>query len=210
MFPGKIKPNQLINLTPSFLQQVNQSVGMNQIRKEKEMKKTYALFIVVLFIIGCAAGRTQIIQPKKVRFQNYQIIEITDFENNVGPDLPAEFCAELPNSIAEKVKELNLFQEVIRSPVVTEGKHERKVLIIKGTVIEYEPGSRGKRYLAGFTGWGKAFMTFQLVAIDKMTQETIFIGNVGAELSGGFFGGGFGGVIEKMAEECTECIQANY
>ena len=174
------------------------------------MKRGYAILLIVLLVAGCAAGRTQIIQPKKVGFQNYPVLEITDFQNNAGPQVPAELLQRLPDGIAEKVTALNLFQAVNRIPVVTEEKPEAKTLVLKGTIIEYDPGSRGKRWLAGFTGYGKAFTTFQLVAIDKVEKDEIFKGNIGGELSGGFFGGSFNEVIEKLVDECVKCIQMNY
>jgi len=174
------------------------------------MKKSHALIIIVLLVVGCAAGRTQIIQPKKVAFQNYPVLEITDFKNNAGPQVPTELLQRLPNGIAEKVTALNLFQAVNRIPIETESTSETKTLLLKGTIIEYEPGSQGKRWLAGFTGYGKAFTTFQLTAIDKIKKEEIFKGNIGGELSGGLFGGSFDEVIEKLVDECVECIQMNY
>ncbi len=174
------------------------------------MKKFYALVILVLFSIACAAGRTQIIEPRKLGFKNFAVLEITDFENNVGPACPTEICSRIPDSVAEKVKTLNLFKAVNRVPIETEVVAEEKTLILKGNIIEYNPGSRGKRYLAGAFGWGKGFIMVRLTAIDKKTREEIFKGNCGAELSGGVFGGSFSGAVDKLVDEVVKCIQMNY
>jgi hypothetical protein len=174
------------------------------------MKKNLVLMILILFAFGCAAGRTQIVQPKKRGFKDYPILEITDFKNYVGSEVPPEISQRVPDSIAKKVAALNFFQAVNRIPVVTEWKSETNTLVIEGTIIEYDPGSQAKRYLAGFTGYGKGFVTVQYIAIDKATKEEIFKANVGSEISGGFFGGSFDEAVEKLVEEAVECIQTNY
>ena len=173
------------------------------------MKKASALILIVLVVAGCAASRTQVLQPKKAGFENYPVLEITDFKNNVGPQVPTELLQRLPNAIAEKVTALNLFQAVNRVPVATEGAPETRTLVLEGAIIEYEPGSRALRYIIGF-GAGKAFATVQLTAIDKATKEEIYKGNIGGELTMGIFGGSYDEVIQKLVDECTECVQTNY
>lgn len=178
--------------------------------RKGKMKKNFILMFLILFVVGCAAGRTQIVQPAKVGFKNYPVLEIADFKNYAGKEVPPEISQRLPDSIAEGVRNLNLFQGVNRVPVVTEAKSETKILVIEGIVTEYDPGSRGKRYLAGFTGYGKGFATVQLTAFDKSTKEEIFKGNVGCEIGGGFFGGSFDEAIDELVEEAVHCLQMNY
>ena len=173
------------------------------------MKKYYVLILIVLLAAGCAASRTQVLEPKKAGFENYSILEITDLKNNIGPQVPAELMRRVPDEIGEKVRALNLFQAVNRVPAVTEAAPDTNTLILEGAIIEYEPGSRALRYFVGF-GAGKAFATVQLRAIDKATKEEIFRGNIAAEQSMGIFGGSFDEVIQKLVEESVECIQMNY
>lgn len=175
------------------------------------MKKNLILIFLFCFVvIGCAAGRIQIIEPAKSGIKNYPVLEILDFENYAGSATPSEMAQRLPNGIEKKLSPLNLFEAVNRVPVLTEAKPDEKTLVLKGNIIEYNPGSRGKRYLAGFTGWGKGFITVQLTAIDKATKEEIFKGNISGELAGGLFGGGFDGAIEKLVDESVKYIQMNY
>jgi hypothetical protein len=173
------------------------------------MKKSYALILIVLLVAGCAASRTQVLEPKKAGFENYSVLEITDLKNNMGPKVPAEVMQRVPDTIAEKVRGLNLFQAVKRIPAVTEAAPEPKTLILEGTIIEYETGSRALRYFVGF-GAGKAYATVQLRAIDTATKEEIFRGNIVAEQAMGVFGGSFEEVIQKLVEESIKCIQMNY
>ena len=173
------------------------------------MKKSYVLILIVLLVAGCAASRTQVLEPKKAGFEKYSILEITDLKNNLGPQVPAEAIRRVPDTIAEKVRGLNLFQTVNRIPSMTEGVPETNTLVLEGTIIEYETGSRALRYLVGF-GAGKAYATVQLKAIDKATKEEIFRGNIAAEQSMGVFGGSFDEVIQKLVDESVECIQMNY
>ena len=173
------------------------------------MKKSCALILIVLLVAGCAASRTQVLEPKKAGFENYSVLEITDLKNNMGPQVPAEVIRRVPDEIGEKVRALNLFQVVNRVPAVTETAPDTNTLILEGTIIEYEPGSRALRYLVGF-GAGKAYATVQLRAIDKATKEEIFRGNIVAEQAMGVFGGSFEEVIQKIVDESVECIQMNY
>jgi hypothetical protein len=173
------------------------------------MKKSYALILIVLLVAGCAASRTQVLEPKKAGFENYSVLEITDLKNNLGSQVPAEVMRRVPDAIAEKVRALNLFQAVNRVPAVSEAAPETNALILEGTIIEYETGSRALRYFVGF-GAGKAYATVQLKAVDKATKEEIFRGNIAAEQSMGVFGGSFDEVIQKLVDESVECIQMNY
>jgi hypothetical protein len=174
------------------------------------MKKNCVLMMLVLFLVGCAAGRTQIVQPKKQSFSSYEVLEICDFKNNAGAKVPAQVSQRVPDELAEKVAALNLFGSVNRVPVVTGEDPQSKILCLEGTIVEYDPGSRGKRWFAGFTGWGKGFITVQLTAVEKASKSEVFKGNIGSELSGGFFGGSFDGAIEKLVDESVSCIQMNY
>jgi hypothetical protein len=174
------------------------------------MKKKYVMMFLLVFAFGCASGRTQIIQPKKTGFRNYQVLEITDLENTVGPKVPAEYLQVIPNEIAKKVTLLNLFQAVERVPIPPKERTGTPTLVLKGAIIEYDPGSRGKRWCAGPLGWGKGFMTVQLTALDRNTKEVIALANVGCELQGGFFGGSFSEATKKLVDEAAELIQADY
>lgn len=174
------------------------------------MKKKYAMMILLVFAFGCASGRTQIIQPSKTGFRNYRVLEITDFTSTVGHKVPAEYLQSLPNKIANEVTLLHLFQAVKRVPTPPKERTATPTLVLKGVVVEYEPGSRGKRWCAGVTGWGKGFMTVQLTALDRNTREVIAMANVGCELQGGFLGGGFSGATNKLVEETIEYIQNKY
>lgn len=174
------------------------------------MKKWFTISLCALLISGCASSRTQILQPKKIGFSNYPVIEVVDFDNNIGGEVPFGMVQELPNSLAKELTALNLFKVVNRIPLENMAAPAEKTLVLKGNIIEFNPGSRGKRYWGGMLGWGKGFMTIQLTALDKKSREEIFKGNVGSELSGGFFGGSFEGAVEKLQEEMVKCIQINY
>ena len=63
-----------------------------------------------------------------------------------------------------------------------------KSLLLDGTVISFEKGSRAKRYFIGF-GAGKAYCTIQAVFTDKVTGEEVLRTNFDGELSMSLFGG---------------------
>jgi hypothetical protein len=84
-----------------------------------------------------------------------------------------------------------MFDDVVRKTVKTDN-----VLMLDGTIIAYEKGSRLERYFVGF-GAGNAYCTIQSIFTDKMTNEPILKLNFDGEL----IMGGFGGSADVAVDE---------
>ena len=124
------------------------------------MKKTIIAGILVAAFLSasaCSSHRYTVVEPRKKELTDYQILEIRDFTCNLADseskELAAGFADRLYLNIMKDRQEQPdeiLFDEVVRKTDKTEG-----VLVLDGTIISFEKGSRAKRYLLAF-GSGKA------------------------------------------------------
>ena len=157
------------------------------------MKRAIATSIsvaMVLLVSACASHRYTVVEPRKKEFTDYRILEIRDFKCNLGDRdskaVAARFADKLYQNIMENREEHPdkvIFEDVVRETDKTDG-----VLVLDGTLISFEKGSRAKRYFIGF-GAGKAYCTIQSIFIDKKTEEHILKLNFDGELSMSLFGG---------------------
>jgi hypothetical protein len=157
------------------------------------MKKTIIASIsvaVVLLVSACASHKYTVVEPRKKELTEYRILEIRDFNCNLGDreskEVAAHFADNLYQNIMKNRKEHPdkvIFDDVVRETDKTDG-----VLVLDGTLISFEKGSRTKRYFIGF-GSGKAYCTIQSIFTDKKTDEHILKLNFDGELSMGIFGG---------------------
>lgn len=157
------------------------------------MKRTIiaGILLAAFLLVGaCSSHKYTIVEPRTKDFTDYQILEIRDFKCNLGDseskELAARFADRLHQNIMEDRQENPdevIFDDVVRKTEKTEG-----VLVLDGTIISFEKGSRAKRYFLAF-GAGKAYCTIQSSFTDKATNERILKLNFDGELSMGIFGG---------------------
>jgi hypothetical protein len=168
------------------------------------MKNAIAMSIsvaVVLLVSACASHRYTVVEPSKRELIDYRILEIRDFKSNLGDKeseaLAARFADRLYESIMKDRQEHPdkvIFDDVMRETDKTDG-----VLVLDGTLISYEKGSRAKRYFIGF-GAGKAYCTIESIFTDKKTDEQILKLNFDGELSMGLFGGSEEEAVQGVVE----------
>ena len=156
----------------------------------KQKMLIISVCFVALFVTACASHRYTVVEPIKKEFTDYDTLEIRNFmcnlNNNEAKELAAGFADKLyENIMKDRLEHPDevIFREVVRKTDKTDG-----VLVLDGTVISYEKGSRAKRYFIGF-GAGKAYCTIQTVFTDKKTGEQVQKLNFDGELSMGIFGG---------------------
>jgi hypothetical protein len=168
------------------------------------MKKTLiAGFLAAVFLLvsACSSHRYTVIEPGKKELTDYRILEIRDFGSNLGDseskELAERFADKLHQNIMKNRQEHPdkvVFAEVVRQTDLTDG-----VLLLNGTIISFEKGSRAKRYFIGF-GAGKAYCTIQSIFTDKTTKEQIAKLNFDGELSMGIFGGSMDETVQGVVE----------
>ncbi len=145
---------------------------------------------LIVFMSGCASSHYSVLKAPSQPINTFKKLEIADFNSNlkdeIAVDLADRFAGQLYRAVMEE-RELHpnesIFEEVVLETDDIEG-----VLLLNGTVISFEEGSRAARYFIGF-GAGKAYCTIQAVFTNKATGEEIIRTNFDGELSMGLFGG---------------------
>ncbi len=184
-----------------------------------------------LVLALCAA--TYLVAQSKDKVQSkYQILEVAPFEVENGVTLPADFQDKLAQHLLTDLKKTKKFTAVI-SPVAvnnvtaanppatdTTAAHKPEavpdsaaiqlngaspVLLLTGTIIEFDPGSRGKRYLG--LGIGAALVVAHVKFTDKADQSVIFERNIVGKLTGGAFGGSDSGAATDLSKEVARVVK---
>jgi len=170
------------------------------------MRRSLLLFVAgVLFVLsGCASGYTRVSKVPEGNLGKYLAVEVPDLVGSA--EVPEEVRKGIPDKIAKQLLEDKVFPRVIRN----ESDMQGQVLLIKGQVVQYNPGSRAMRYLAGpLLGTGKGSVIVNIKFIDKTNGKDIAEANFEGEIKGGVFGGGFDDTYNKVATEAMQFIKAN-
>jgi hypothetical protein len=175
-------------------------------------KVTVVCIIAVLCVFsGCASHRYVVTMPLKTQLREYSMLEIKDFESYVTGGEAEGVAKEIPDMLLDAITKHNelypekrLFSEASRSTNKSDG-----VLVVKGTLLSYEKGSRAKRYFIGF-GAGKAYSTVKCTFIDKSTGEQVLEATFDGELSIGVFGGEAKRAYEGVVKAIVDYFNDNY
>ena len=167
-------------------------------------RRTALLVIAFAFLAaGCGSSRYTVIEPPKESVRDFKTLEIRNFTSNLQDAdsirLADQFADRLHRAIQEDRKEHpgeSIFEQVVRGTDAT-----GDVLVLDGTILSFEKGSRAKRYFIGF-GAGKAFCTIQSTFTNKATGQEVLKTNFDGELSMSFFGG--------SADEAVDAVVAAY
>jgi hypothetical protein len=171
------------------------------------MKKKilWTLLIVMLMAAGCAIGYTRITKAPEAPLRSYRFLQIPDLI--ASDQVPEEVKKAIPDKVAEELGKEKLFTGIERGST---GK-EDSVVSLNGRVIQYNPGSRGMRYLTGpLWGAGKGSVIVNVKFVEKSSGKELADSNFEGEIKGGFFGGGIDETHEKIAEEIIQFIKSNY
>jgi hypothetical protein len=168
-------------------------------------KILWLLICTMPMVAACAIGYTRVAKAPDAPLRNYKIIEIPDL---AGSDqIPAEVKNSIPNQVAEELGKEKLFAKVERSDA---GKGE-SIVLLSGRVIQYNPGSRGMRYLTGpLWGVGKGSIIVNVKFIEKDSRKELADSSFEGEIKGGLFGGGIDETYKTIADEIVHFIKSNY
>ncbi len=162
----------------------------------RSSERTWPVIILTACIAvlgGCASGKTYVTQPPMTKIVAASVMTEEIAATVAVPDEPrSHFRAAL---------EEQLYQREIsfaKGPDLT----------IKWQFIQYDEGSRAKRYFVGF-GAGKGSLAIQAKFYDDSGKELATIQSEG-EISMGAFGGSFDSAIEKCAEEIATYTKKNF
>lgn len=156
-----------------------------------------AVTLAVSFLSGCASHRYTVVEPPKTSLTSYSVLEIPEFNSNLKSAEAEELAKVFDDRL---MREIAMYRaqnpdDVVYDKIVKSTDQVADVLLMNGTVISYEEGSRAKRYFVGL-GSGKAYCTIQVKFIDKSTGEELARTNFDGELMGGIFGGSADEVVD--------------
>jgi hypothetical protein len=132
-------------------------------------------------------------------------LEISPFDVAKDVDVPPDFlerlAKELPHQLAG-TKKFKLIFSHGDAPADLAGT----ALQLKETLIDFNPGSRAKRYLIGY-GIGAAQVVAHVKLTDPATGQTVFERDIPAKMIGGGFGGSVSGVADQLAREIARALK---
>lgn len=180
--------------------------------KVRNGKKTICIMLLLICVSGgCASHRYVVTEPLTTQLRQYSILEIRDFTSYISGKEAEAVAGDIPDMLLDALAQHNelqtenrLFSEVTRST-----NQRDNVLIVEGTLLSYEKGSRAKRYFIGF-GAGKAYSTVQCTFIDKATGRQVLKANFDGELSIGILGGDAKRSYEGVVEAIVDYFSDNY
>lgn len=156
-----------------------------------------------LVILLCACSLGFAIDSKLERVKDkYQIIQVEAFEIQKGVDFPPELLSSLQDEVTKQLRQSKEFPEVLAAGGASTNA-DAPVLRLTGTLTHFKPGSRAKRYFAGF-GAGSTEIFAQLTFIDRATGQTVLSENVRVVLAGGFAGGASSDVTKQFARQVVD------
>lgn len=133
----------------------------------------------------------------------YRVIEVGSFVIQNGVDFPSEYLAGLSQEVANKLKDSKRFSQVL-PPGEAPSPEDTPALRLVGSITDFDPGSRGKRYLGLGMGAARVFVTVQY--LDRSSGLILFEDPVVGTLSGGLFGGDTKGVVQELAKSMAKVI----
>lgn len=157
---------------------------------KRELRALTASMVIVALAAACASHRYTVVEPPKASLTNYSVLEIPEFESNLKSAEALELAKVFDDRLMREISNYRAQHpdDVVYDQIVKSTDQVEDVLVMQGTIISYEEGSRAKRYFIGL-GSGKAYCTIQVRFVDKASGEELARTNFDGELMGGIFGG---------------------
>jgi hypothetical protein len=167
------------------------------------------LLAATTVLSGCVKlGSTTVLKPVERTPPNFSMVEMPDLERAGNlPELPEEVKRMIPEKVLENLAKEKLFVKVARASVETVG-----VLLLKGHVQHYNPGSRALRYFVpgGGTLAGRASLVVWVEFIDKNSGTRIAKASFKSEMTGGLFGGDVEDMYDAVVDEIVDFVKTHF
>src|SRR5215469_442199 len=137
--------------------------------------------------------------------EKYQSIQLETFEVKPGVEFPPEYLAKALEEVFKQLLDAKIVKEVLRSGDAP-GDQAVPIAFLSGTINNYTPGSRSKRYV-GF-GLGAAEVDAEIVLLDGRTKQRLQTEKLRAVLVGGLFGGSEDKIANELARRVV--LQTRY
>jgi Domain of unknown function (DUF4410) len=150
---------------------------------------------------GTASSPAAQVQADRGRFKSkYHAVQVDEFEVKQGVEFPPEYLKKTQQEILKQLATTKVFDEILQAGQQP-AQAGAPVIRLSGTIHNYTPGSRAKRYIAGF-GPGAAEVDARVAFLDAVTGQPLRI----EELRAVFTGGVFGGSEDKIADELARRV----
>jgi Domain of unknown function (DUF4410) len=116
---------------------------------------------------GAAAGQGEI-------KDKYHVVQVDQFEVKKDVLFPPEYLKKVQEEISKQLVDTKLFEEVLQ-PGQQPARAEAPVIRLSGTIHNYNPGSRKKRYVAGGFGAGAAEIDAQVAFLDAARGDRLVV-----------------------------------
>src|SRR5215469_11812135 len=129
--------------------------------------------------------------------EKYQAIQVDEFEVKQGIQFPPEYLKKAQDEIVKQLSDAKVMKEVLRTgqqPV----QAGTPFLYLSGTITNYTPGSRSKRYV-GLGGLGASEVDVQIFLLDGATKQKLQTEKLRAVLTGGALGGSEDKISNELA-----------
>ena len=180
---------------------------------------------VSLIVLTAALSGAQAADKLREGIQSYEKIEIVEFRNKVGENLPREVVSDLCVRVVKAINESKLLAADRHADLTfpkkdpaddtklewqgTGADADEKTLVLFGELITFNKGSRAKRYLLG-GGTGRAELRGDCYLVDKKTGRQVFRFQSFGETNWGAFGGGADKTLKGFANRIVSFLKGKY
>ena len=156
---------------------------------------------------GNASSPAARVEADPIEIKNkYHVVEVDEFDVKQGVEFPSEYLKKAHQGILKQLSDGKVFDEVLQ---VGQQPAQAGAPIIRlaGTIRNYTPGSRAKRYVGGF-GLGAAEVDAQVSFLDAATGQQLRTEELRAVFTGGLFGGSEDKIADELARRVV--LQARF
>lgn len=123
--------------------------------------------LVSVLILGCYTTNPIITVDPNIPISKYELFEVEPVIDDTGKDFDFDVAGELTEQIILKLQGKGY-------SVIIDSKNKKNILLIRSTLISYEPGNAVKRWLASpLIPAGKTQATVRSILIDKNSGKII-------------------------------------
>jgi hypothetical protein len=139
--------------------------------------------------------------------QKYHAIQVDPFDVKQGVEFPPEYLKKAHQEVVKQLSEAKVFDEVLQAGQQP-AQAGTPVIRLSGTIHNYTPGSRSKRYVGGGFGAGVAEVDAQVSFVDAVTGQRLRTEELRAVLTGGVLGASEDKIADELARRVV--LQARF
>lgn len=158
------------------------------------------VFLSLLTLQACATASLNVTQAPTMAPSKFERVAVPAFANKVGDSLPPGATEEIAGAVIAKLQRdyPNGFSEVTATPTNSPGE-----LLVRGSILSYDPGSKAARFMLIGLGAGDLKLDVEFVEAESGVVLEQFSTD-GAIVAGGLIGASMG--MEDMVDSAAQKI----